>query len=51
MHTIQLSFLIMAVIMIIAGIFTIREWKMHNKTASTATCLAVIAPCPYVLHQ
>ena len=36
----------MASIMIIAGIFTIREWKVHDKNTTTATCLAVVAPCP-----
>lgn len=41
-----LFFLIMSIIMILAGIFTIREWKVHNKNTSTATCLAVVAPCP-----
>ena len=39
-------FLIMASIMIISGLFTIREWKIHDKNTTTATCLAVIAPCP-----
>ena len=36
----------MASIMIIAGLFTIREWKVHDKNTTTATCLAVVAPCP-----
>ena len=39
-------YIIMASIMIIAGLFTIREWKLHDKNTSTATSLAVIAPCP-----
>lgn len=39
-------FLVMATIMIISGIFTIREWKIHDRNTTTATCLAVIAPCP-----
>lgn len=39
-------FLIMAVIMILAGIFTIREYKVHEKNTSAATCMAVVAPCP-----
>jgi predicted transporter len=39
-------FLIMATIMIVAGILTIREWKVHEKNTSTAAALAVIAPCP-----
>ena len=39
-------YIIMAVIMIIAGLITIREWKVHDHNTSTATSLAVIAPCP-----
>ena len=39
-------YIIMASIMIIAGLFTIREWKIHDKNTSTATSLAIIAPCP-----
>ena len=39
-------YIIMALIMILAGLFTIREWKVHEKNTSTATSLAVIAPCP-----
>ena len=37
-------YIIMASIMIIAGLFTIREWKVHDKNTTTATCLAVVAP-------
>ena len=39
-------FLIMAVIMILAGIFTIREYKVFEKNTTAATCMAVVAPCP-----
>ena len=39
-------YIIMASIMIIAGLFTIREWKIHDENTSTATSLAIIAPCP-----
>lgn len=39
-------FLIMAVIMILAGIFTIREYKVFEKNTTKATCMAVVAPCP-----
>ena len=39
-------YIIMALIMIIAGLFTIREWKINDKNTSTATSIAVIAPCP-----
>lgn len=42
----SLFYIIMATIMIVAGLITIREWKVHNKNTSTATCLAVVAPCP-----
>ena len=35
-----------ASLLIIAGLFTIREWKIHDKNTSTATSLAIIAPCP-----
>lgn len=39
-------FLIMAVIMIAAGIFTIREYKVFERNTTAATCMAVVAPCP-----
>lgn len=39
-------FLIMAVIMILAGIFTIREYKVFERNTSAATCMAIVAPCP-----
>ena len=39
-------YIAMALIMIVAGLFTIREWKIHDKNTSTATSLAIIAPCP-----
>ena len=39
-------FLIMAVIMILAGIFTIREYKVFEKNTTAATCMAVVAPYP-----
>ncbi|MBR2556938.1 MAG: DUF2162 domain-containing protein [Methanobrevibacter sp.] len=39
-------YIIMASIMIIAGLFTIREWKVHDKNTSKATSIAIIAPCP-----
>ena len=42
----SLFFIIMAVIMILAGIFTIREWKQFERNTTAATCAAVIAPCP-----
>ena len=39
-------FLIMAIIMILAGIFTIREYKVFERNTTAATCMAVVAPCP-----
>ncbi len=42
----SIFYIAMASIMIIAGLFTIREWKIHDKNTSTATSLAIIAPCP-----
>ena len=42
----SLFFILMAIIMIAAGIFTIREWKVFEKNTTAATCAAVIAPCP-----
>lgn len=39
-------YIIMASIMIIAGLFTIREWKVHDRNTSTATSISIIAPCP-----
>ncbi|MCQ2976720.1 MAG: DUF2162 domain-containing protein [archaeon] len=39
-------FLIMAIIMIAAGIFTIREYKVFERNTTAATCMAVVAPCP-----
>ena len=42
----SIFYIIMALIMIISGLITIREWKVHDHNTSTATSLAVIAPCP-----
>lgn len=42
----SIFYIIMASIMIVAGLFTIREWKVHDKNTSTATSIAIIAPCP-----
>lgn len=39
-------FLIMAIIMILAGVFTIREYKVFEQNTTAATCMAVVAPCP-----
>lgn len=39
-------FSVMSVIIIYAGVHTIREWKVHQKNHAKATCAAMIAPCP-----
>lgn len=39
-------FSIMSIVIIYAGIRTIREWKVHQKNHAKATCAAMIAPCP-----
>jgi Predicted transporter len=39
-------FLIMALIIIYTGFYTIKEWKIHQKNHAKATCAAMIAPCP-----
>ncbi|HHW15904.1 MAG TPA: DUF2162 domain-containing protein [Methanothermobacter sp.] len=38
--------IVMATILIVAGAYTIKEWKQHQKNTATTTCLAMIAPCP-----
>ncbi len=39
-------FLLMAAVILYAGFHTVKEWKIHRKNQSTATCMAMIAPCP-----
>ena len=39
-------FLVMAVIMISAGIYTIKEWKKHEKNTMRTTRMILVAPCP-----
>lgn len=39
-------FLLMAIVIIYAGLHTLREWKLHQKNHASATCMAMIAPCP-----
>ena len=39
-------FMIMSLIIIYAGLITIKEWKVHRKNHAKATCAAMIAPCP-----
>lgn len=42
----SLLFLIMAVIMIFAGVYTIKEWKKHERNTMRTTRMILIAPCP-----
>ncbi|MBE6487193.1 MAG: transporter [Methanosphaera stadtmanae] len=37
---------LMAIIIFITGIKTIKDWKSNQKDHATATCLALIVPCP-----
>jgi predicted transporter len=39
-------FLMMAIIMIGAGIYTIKEWKKHEKNTMRTTRMILVAPCP-----
>ncbi len=39
-------FLIMGVVILYAGWHTVKEWKIHQKNHASATCMAMIAPCP-----
>lgn len=39
-------YLIMAVIMIFSGIYTIKEWKTHEQNKMRTTGMILIAPCP-----
>ena len=38
--------LLMAAILIAAGIHTLHEWKQKKKNTAQMTCLAMVAPCP-----
>jgi len=42
----SLFFIIMAAIMIFSGIYTIKEWKSHEKNTMRSTGIILIAPCP-----
>ena len=42
----SLLFFLMAVIMISAGIYTIKEWKKHEKNTMRTTRMILVAPCP-----
>ena len=37
---------IMAIIILITGIHTVKEWKTNHKSHATATCMALVVPCP-----
>lgn len=39
-------FAIIAVIILITGFKTIHDWKVTGKDVGSATCMAVVAPCP-----
>ena len=41
----SILFLIMAFIMIFAGIYTIKEWKKHEKNTMRTTRMILIDPC------
>ena len=42
----SILFLVMAVIMITAGLYTIKEWKSHEKNTMKTTRMILVAPCP-----
>ena len=42
----SILFLVMAVIMISAGLYTIKEWKSHEKNTMRTTRMILVAPCP-----
>lgn len=39
-------FLLMGAVILYAGWHTVKEWKIHQKNQASATCMAMIAPCP-----
>ena len=38
--------IIMAAILIFAGVHTLREWKEHRRDTAKTACVAMVAPCP-----
>jgi predicted transporter len=42
----SILFLFMAIIMISAGLYTIKEWKRHEKNTMRTTRMILVAPCP-----
>jgi predicted transporter len=42
----SIIYLLMAIIMIFSGIYTIKEWKKHERNTMRTTRMILIAPCP-----
>ena len=42
----SIIYLIMALIMIFSGIYTIKEWKNHERNTMRTTRMILVAPCP-----
>ena len=42
----SIIYLIMAIIMIFSGIYTIKEWKKHENNTMRTTRIILVAPCP-----
>ena len=42
----SIIYLVMAIIMIFSGIYTIKEWKKHERNTMRTTRMILIAPCP-----
>lgn len=42
----SIIYLIMAIIMIFSGIYTIKEWKNHERNTMRTTRMILVAPCP-----
>ena len=43
----SIIYLIMAIIMIFSGIYTIKEWKKHENNTMRTTRMILVAPCPF----
>jgi predicted transporter len=39
-------FMVIGIVIICAGFYTIREWKLHRETNAKASCVAMIVSCP-----
>lgn len=37
---------LMAIIILLTGLHTIKDWKMNRRNHASATCMALIVPCP-----